>query len=193
MLSFVISVKIPWGVLDPQVNTGVPPWRREGYCCGYKKRQKPYPNGCSCAIFFKSHPYGCKICEKGTFERLFLTKFEFSVLAFVKFFKIPPLWVQFFKSAKPYPYGCFQGLYNPILWVQNFKNLWHGAVHWDPKYSGRTPPPSWSKDQDEILASAAASTLILILVFKISAVKLLCIGKWRQTPQVLSNNILSLV
>ena len=24
MLSFVISMKIPWGVLDPQVNTGVP-------------------------------------------------------------------------------------------------------------------------------------------------------------------------
>ena len=37
---------------------------------------------------------GAKICKKGTFKRLFLTKFEFSVLIFRKIVKMPPLWVQ---------------------------------------------------------------------------------------------------
>ena len=60
------------------------------------------------AKFFKIHPYGYNIFGKGTFKRLFLTKFEFSILIFVKIVKILPLWVE--KSAKPYPYGCFQGL-----------------------------------------------------------------------------------
>ena len=60
------------------------------------------------AKVLKSDPYGCKNCEKGAFKRLFLTKFEFSVLTFVKNANDPPLWVQ--KSAEPYPYRCFQGL-----------------------------------------------------------------------------------
>ena len=96
------------GVLDPQMDTGVPPRRHEGRGCGWgcENRQKPYPYGCN--FFLKSAPYGCKICKKCTFKRLFLTNFDFSVLIFTKIVKIPPLWVE--KSAKPYPHWCFQGL-----------------------------------------------------------------------------------
>ena len=49
----------------------------------------------------RSEHYGCKICEKGTFKRLFLTKFEFPVLILVKY-------------VKDQPYGC-KNLLNPIL------------------------------------------------------------------------------
>ena len=36
----------------------------------------------------KIYPCGCKICEKGTFKRLFLVKFEFSAFIIVKIVRI---------------------------------------------------------------------------------------------------------
>ena len=60
-------------------------------------------------IFFKvtlmPGPLWVQICEKGTFKSCL--QFEFLVLTLVEIVEIPPLWVQ--KSAKPYPYLCFQG------------------------------------------------------------------------------------
>ena len=67
----------------------------------------------SANFLFKLTLMGAKFCENGTFKRPFWTKFDFSVLTFVKIVKMQLLWVQ--KSVKPYPYRCFQGLQNPIL------------------------------------------------------------------------------
>ena len=71
---------------------------------------------CMGAKFLKSDPYGCKTCEKGTFERVFLTKFEFSVLIFVKIVKtltpygcknLPnPTLMGALRALKTHPYGC---------------------------------------------------------------------------------------
>ena len=65
------------------------------------------------AKFLKSHPYGCKVFEKGTFKRLFLAKFEFSVLTFVKVVKILPLWVQ--KSVNHTLIGAFRACKTTFL------------------------------------------------------------------------------
>ena len=92
------------GVLDPQMDTGVAPQHREG--CGCWCEKMPQKATLMDAKSLKSHPYEFKICDKGTFEWLFLAKFEFSVLTFVKIVKNPPLWVQ--KCVKPYHYGFFQ-------------------------------------------------------------------------------------
>ena len=65
----------------------------------------PLPaRGCRCKNI-QTHPYGCNICKKGTFKKLFLTKSEFQFWFWGKNVKDPPLWVQ--KSAKPCPYRNF--------------------------------------------------------------------------------------
>ena len=69
--------------LDPQMDTGMP---LRHYRWGWVGTSiKNYCSGC------KSYPYGCKICEKGTFYRLFLAKFELLALIFEKIVKISPL------------------------------------------------------------------------------------------------------
>ena len=51
---------IPNGVLNPKMDTGVPPLCRLGHGCGCKKTTLMG------AKFLKSDPlYGCKICKKG--------------------------------------------------------------------------------------------------------------------------------
>ena len=42
----------------------------------------------------KTLPLWVQNLQKGTFKRLSLTKFDFSVLILVKIVKIPPLWMQ---------------------------------------------------------------------------------------------------
>ena len=63
--------------------------------------------------FSKVTLMGAKFVKKVPLQVYFLTKSEFSVLIFVEKVKYSPLWVQ--KSAKPYPYGCFECLKNPIF------------------------------------------------------------------------------
>ena len=68
------------------------------------------------AKYLNSEPCGCKICKKGTFERLFLTKFEFS--GFWGFFFIK-------KCQKPTLMGAFRACKTPSLWMQFFEKQGH--------------------------------------------------------------------
>ena len=127
-----------WGYLTPK-------WIRvcPRNIVGAKKCQKnPTLMG---AKKLKSGLCGCKICRKSTFKRLFLTKFEFSVLTFIKIVKIPPLWVQ--KCPKPHPYACFQGLSNPILMVhlKKKKQVHSGGTSAETRSTEDTPPQGHSQ------------------------------------------------
>ena len=83
---------------------------------------------------------GAKFAKKGTFKRLFLTKFEFSVLTLVKIVKIPPK-----NLLNPTLMGTFRACETPSLWVQIFEKHGLSGGTSTETQSTRVPPPPGRK------------------------------------------------